>query len=269
MNQCHERVMVEGMQMCATGVRQLRPSLDMLQSLPLLKVLPEASLVLLAEKSAIESRPKGTVILEQDDRPAYFFHLIDGTIECSATVFDVERCVKFIHAGEFFPLNAVVLNDVTISSYAALSECVVLRIPAALIRDFLASTPQFALAALHECANYCRDLISEKQGAHIRNGADRLAAWLIAESNRRNATSGIEINLPKGKIADLLGFAPEMLSRYLTMLKSSGVSSTHNTIKVDSLDRLAAFLGSHGLVNACPSHQPERAIPYGKIRAAR
>jgi CRP-like cAMP-binding protein len=247
----------------------MRPSLDMLKALPMLEALPADSLAVLAEQSAIESRPKGTVIQEQDDHPAYFYYLIEGTIECSSVVFDVERCLKFIHAGEFFPLNAVVLNDLTVSSYAALSECVVLRLPARLIREFLVSTPQFAFAALQESANYCRDLICEKKGAHIRNGADRLAAWLIAEAHRRNATSGIEITLPKGKIADLLGFAPEMLSRYLTMLKDFGVSSTHNTIKVDSLERLENFLETQGLSEKWLPANADRPMPFGKLRAAR
>lgn len=247
----------------------MRPSLEMLATLPMLKALPAASLAILAESSSIESRPKGTVLQEQEDYPACFYYLIDGTIECSATVLDVERCLKFIQAGEFFPLNAVVLNDMTVSSYAALSECVVLRMPAPLIRDFLFSAPHFAFAALQESANYCRDLICEKQGSHIRNGADRLAAWLIAEAHRRNATAAIEITLPKGKIADLLGFAPEMLSRYLTMLKEAGVASTHNTIRIDSLERLEAFLASQGLGEKwLPAHS-ERPMPFAKPRAMR
>lgn len=247
----------------------MRPALDMLQALPMLKALPAANLSVLAEKSAIESRPKGTVIQEQDDHPSCFYYLIEGAIECSATVFDVERCLKFIYAGEFFPLNAVVLNDVTVSSYVALSECIVLRLPARLIREFLVNTPQFAFAALQESANYCRDLICEKQGSHIRNGADRLAAWLTAEARRRNATSGIEILLPKGKIADLLGFAPEMLSRYLILLKDSGVSSTHNTIRVDNLDRLEAFLEVQGRADKWLPAHAERPKPFGRLRTAR
>ena len=247
----------------------MRPSLEMLKALPMLEVLPAESIGVLAEQSAIESRPKGTVIQEQDDHPAYFYYLIEGTIECSSVVFGVERCLKLIHAGEFFPLNAIVLNDITVSSYAALSECVVLRLPAGLIREFLVSTPQFAFAALQESANYCRDLIRERKGTHIRNGTDRFAAWLIAEAHRRNATSGIDIALPKGKIADLLGFAPEMLSRYLAMLKDFGVSSTHNKIRVDSLERLKNFLDLQGLREEGLPAGADRPTPLGRLRAAR
>ncbi len=247
----------------------MRPSIELLQGLPMLKVLPVTCLERLAGQSAIESRPKGTVIQEQDDRPSYFYYLIDGTIECSAKVFDVERCLTFIYAGEFFPLNAVALDDVTISSYAALTDCIVLRIPAGVIRECLVSAPQFAFAALQECASYCRDLIREKQGAHIRNGADRLAAWLIAESKRRKATAPVDICLPKGKIADLLGFAPEMLSRYLTMLKDFGVSSTHNKIRIDSLEDLGRFLEPPSLAKAPAPADPERVLPFGRVRTNR
>lgn len=216
----------------------------MIEALPLFVSLPEPEIERLTRNSFLEKKPRGTVIQESDDTPAYMHFLIEGTVECTGTVIDEERGLKFLHSGKYFPLASIVLNGPTPISYAAATECLVLRIPASLIRDMLTAIPAFALSVLGECATCCRDLITELRVNHVRNGVDRLAFWLVGEAHRCEAIADFEVTLPKGRIADVLNFAPEMLSRYLAVLKDAGVSSTHTTIRVGNVARLESFVKS-------------------------
>ncbi len=187
-----------------------------------------------------------------------------GTVVCGAHIFDTDRSVQFIHASEFFPLNAVVLDELTLSYYTAVTPCRLMRLPAQEIRVLLDREPAFARAVLTETSYYCRDLIREKQGLYIRSGADRLAAWLLAEAHRAKAHGPHEVLLPKGKISEILDFAPEMLSRYLATLRDHGVSSTQTAILIDDPDALAAFLK--------PQHRERLTnaahMPFGRLRAS-
>ena len=220
----------------------MRPSRELVESLHLFHALRAPEIDRITAASYIEKRPRGTVIQEHDDLAAYIYFLLEGTVECTGSVLDEHRGFMFLHGGKFFPLASIVLNQPTPLSYVAATECVVLRMPAALIRELIAAAPAFALTVLNECAVCCRDLIGELRVVHVRNGVDRLAYWLVSEARRRKALADFEVSLPKGRIADVLNFAPEMLSRYLTMLKDVGVTSTHNTIRIGNVDRLEAFV---------------------------
>lgn len=226
----------------------MRPSREMVQALPLFAGLQASDIDRVTAASYVEKRPRGTVIQEHDDAPAYIYFLIEGTVECSGAVLDEHRGLKFVHGGDYFPLASIVLNLPTPMSYAAVTECVVLRMPAALIRELIATIPAFAITVLHQCAACCRNFVSELQVVHVRNGVDRLAFWLVSEARRRKECAEFEVTLPKGRIADVLNFAPEMLSRYLAVLKDFGVTSTHNSIRIGSVDRLESFVRSDAKV---------------------
>ena len=77
-----------------------------------------------------------------------------------------------------------------------------------------------------------------------RTAIERLANWIVSESNFSDRTNWVYINIAKAKLASRLGMTNEHLSRAFLQLRSHGIMITGRNIQIFDRNALEKF--------ACP-----------------
>jgi CRP/FNR family transcriptional activator FtrB len=101
-----------------------------------------------------------------------------------------------------------------------------------------------ALAA--QCARvlsrHWRDLISQIKEIKTHGAAERLAHFLVSQSGKSKGPATLVLPGMKKEVATRLGIKPETLSRTLKKLRAYGVDTDGDTVRIASLERLAALV---------------------------
>ncbi|MEM8852300.1 MAG: helix-turn-helix domain-containing protein, partial [Pseudomonadota bacterium] len=154
--------------------------------------------------------------------------VVEGLVEMYAGHAGRETTVSVVAPVGTFILAAVIRDAQHLQSARTLARSRLLMIPASSIREAIAADPLFAAAAMAQLAQEYRDVVRSLKGQKLRNGAERLANWLLQRSADGHAT--IEMPFEKRVLASLLGMTPENLSRAFKTLQPYGVCVDGTTI---------------------------------------
>jgi CRP/FNR family transcriptional activator FtrB len=152
-----------------------------------------------------------------------------------------------------FILAAVVLDADALMSARTLERSEVLMIPGDAIRTAMRVDTRFAMAVSRDLAGGYRGLVRAVKNHKLRNGAERLANYLLSLRAADESGSVVRLHYEKRVLASMLGMTPENLSRAFAALQARGVSVQGAVVSLSNLAALEALAKPDPLID---NHAP-------------
>ena len=178
----------------------------------------------------------------QGQVPDSLFGVIKGAVELAVDDGQMSGSVSVVMPGEVFTLAAVLDDGIALTEARTVQKSIVLSVPAQMVRDLAETDHDFCRAALQHATRYSRDLVRKLHGQKLRTSVERLALWMLENSDERGR---IEIPFSKRTLASLLGTTPESLSRVLASLDRVVTRRPDRTYQIEDHERSWYELGGH------------------------
>ncbi len=182
---------------------------------------------LLKEISHIVTIGKKETLFLEDDEGECMYYLISGSVKLFKTSEEgKEAVIKFVAPGEVFAEILLYLKNRYPVTSMAIEPSKLLAINAQKLFRLIQKRPELAMMLIGRLAFRSQYLVRMVENLTIASVSERLLNYLRLMETKSNNNS-IELPVPKGELALLLGITPETFSRLLKKLSSEGV------IKVD------------------------------------
>ncbi len=226
---------------------------DRVKGLPLFaEAAPETFRVATAG-AHLQRFPAGTMLLLEGDPVDFLYVLLDGQVELHGTWNDRETVLAILRPVSSFILAAVVLDADALMSARTLERCEILMIPGDAFRTAMRLDPRFACAVSRDLAGCYRGLVRAIKNHKLRNGAERLANYLLALRAADNSGGVVRLHHEKRVLASLLGMTPENLSRAFAALQPYGVTVRGSVVTLANLAALEGLAKPDPLID---NHAP-------------
>ncbi len=192
--------------------------------IPLFSGLPEDQLKDLADISITKNFAKGQAIFAEGDPASGLYVVTSGRIKIYKISVDGKEQILHIFGpgepfaevpvfeGKKFPANAETLED---SRF--------LFFPRPDFIDLIKRNPSLALNMLAILSKRLRSFAALVDDLSLKEVPGRLAAHFLYLSEQRHGADDLELDIPKGQLAGMLGTIPETLSRILARMTKQGV----------------------------------------------
>jgi CRP/FNR family transcriptional regulator len=193
-------------------------------AIPLFAGLPQEQLDRLAMIVVEQTFAKGQSIFLEGEEGTGFYVVASGRVK----IFKMSREGKeqILHifgppepfgevpvfAGQRFPANAEALEDSRIFFF-----------PRAALVEVIRQHPSLAMNMLAVLGRRLRQFAALVEDLSLKEVPARLAAYFLVLSARQGEAETVELDLPKGQLASLLGTIPETLSRLLAKMAKQGL----------------------------------------------
>lgn len=214
---------------------------DTIRGLPLFRDMQDETFATLIKAGFLQRFPPGLVLIHQSERADFLHIVVEGLVEIYATTDGRETTMDLLRPVGVFILAAVLNDQAYLQSARTLEASRVLMIPAETVRATMASDPAFMRAVVFELARTYRTAIRDLKNQKLRNGAERLANWLLRMNGIQGGNGHVEIAFEKRTLASHLGMTPENLSRAFATLRTYGVKAKGAQIDLTQPQALAAF----------------------------
>ncbi|MBD1909093.1 Crp/Fnr family transcriptional regulator [Leptolyngbya sp. FACHB-8] len=211
-----------------------------LRQTPIFQTASDEHVAALAVIAIPQTYRRGETLFLEGDEGTGFFIVKSGRVK----VFKVgkdgkEQILHIFGPEEYFAEVPAFDGGQFPASAAALESVEVLFIPRATFLIVLEQHPTLAIAMLSTFARHLRRLAHLVDSLSFKDVPQRLANYLLNLSDRDSQSDIVELDLPKGQLAALLGTIPETLSRTFYKLSQEGVIEiTGTTIRLCNRDRL-------------------------------
>ena len=206
------------------------PVSDFLSSLPLFRGLDPADLERFAEGIHAVDAPKGTILSRRGDRCVGFYVIVFGQVKLALQAQrGTEKIVEILGRGQTFGEFAMFLDQPYRASAETLIDSTLLHIPKSTVMQELDRQPAFARRMIAALCRRLSHLFGEIEGYTLRNGTQRVSAYLLNQMAEADDLTRADITLPvqKGVIASHLNLTHEHFSRILHELVSTGLIEVH------------------------------------------
>jgi CRP/FNR family transcriptional regulator len=216
---------------------------DQLRNVPLLRQLPAARLVRLAEASEAHAVPRGRSLFRQGQRASAIWIILKGwvhlirsadphALESGVVIFTITPeevlCGLSVLDGGLYSATAVAATDVT-----------AVRMPAALFTDALTHERMFAFHALRLCTRRLRS-IAEQYGSMAEPVSHRIVRSILRLSQQFGST----IPVTHRELGQMSWTTTESAIRIVRQLKQQGLmSGRRGEITVTDLAQLERTIG--------------------------
>ncbi|MHB2165369.1 cyclic nucleotide-binding domain-containing protein [Alsobacter sp. R-9] len=224
--------------------------MQMTRGIPLFRAMSNDTFGRLMAVSFIQTFPAGVILLEQGQQPDFLFLLLEGSVELAASHGNSEGAICIVPPGQPFTTSAVLTDQPTLSQARTIGTCRAVMMPAAAVREALASDHGFCHAMVLEIAQINRMLVREINNQKLRNSTERLANWVLHAHVMSAGSDPIRLPFRKRTLAALLGMTPENLSRTIASLEPHGVSFRGAVIAVTDPDALRRVARPTQLIDA-------------------
>lgn len=201
----------------------------------------------LVKAGFLQRFPPGVVLIQENDPADFLYVVIEGLVQMFATNAGRETTISFIRPIGTFILAAVLTDQVYLQSARTLEKSRVLMIPAGNVRAAMHHDVAFMSAIVTELAFCYRSVIKDLKNQKLRNGAERLANWLLRADD--DGDGRVEVRMGKRVLASRLGMTPENLSRAFATLKAYGVEVDGPMIGLRDLPALTKFAKPSPLID--------------------
>ncbi|MGB6064363.1 MAG: Crp/Fnr family transcriptional regulator [Desulfomonilaceae bacterium] len=193
-------------------------------NIPLFEDLPEDQLKDLASIALVKSFNRGRTIFSEGDPGTGFYVVVTGRVKIYKLSADGREQILHIFGtgepfgevpvfeGRRFPAHAVALDD---------TRCLFFPRPAFV--DLISRNPSLSLNMLAVLSRRLRRFTELVDNLSLKEVPGRLAAHLLHLSDRKEGANDLELGVPKGQLAGMLGTIPETLSRILTRMVKQGM----------------------------------------------
>ncbi len=212
------------------------------QRLPIFASVPQENSAQLFHAARLHEFAAGSVLFREGE-PAEWLHIaLDGHVALKAKGRDAhDAIIEFVPPGQPFIIAAALLNRPLLMSALVLETSRVILIPASDFRQSVATDLAFS-AALNGCAaEHWRALVGQIKSLKMRNGSQRLAAFLLSLVDRRTGEATVRLPCERRMLASWLGMVPTSASRAFRDLATIGVEGHRSLLRIRSLQRLADF----------------------------
>jgi len=210
----------------------------------LFRDLPEATLAAATEGIFVQSLPKGALLFEQGEQPAFVHVILSGRVALVGELSEDEAAViEFFNAGDVFILPAVVLELQYLMSARVVADARVAMIPGEPFRLCLNRDVALAAAANRLQSLYWRRLIEQIKQLKLLSATRRLAAYLLGIARVEQGTARFRLIDERRLLATRLGMTPETLSRAFARLREHGVASEGAWITIEDSAGLKRYSG--------------------------
>lgn len=194
---------------------------------------------MLMQAAYTQEFPSQLQLIRQGVRASFLHIVVDGTIELFAQWNGRETTMAILQPVTSFILAACVRDADHLMSARTLTPCRVVLIPAVDVRAAFRNDSNFAFDAIEELAFGYRSMVRHAKSLKLRSASERLASYLLKQSDELGGASGFQLPLEKRLIASYLGVTPESLSRCFKSLADDGVHIAGSRVTVTDRDRLA------------------------------
>ncbi|WP_066426436.1 Crp/Fnr family transcriptional regulator [Anabaena sp. 4-3] len=201
-----------------------------LQKTPIFQGVLDEQLQAVANIAIPQTYKKGETLFWEGDEATGFFIVKSGRIK----VFKVanagkEQILHIFGTEEHFAEVPAFDGGSFPASAAAIETSEVVFIPRSAFLMVLQQHPTLAIAMLGTYARHLRRLTYLVDTLSFQEVPERLTNYLLKLSDRNGKADIVELDLPKGQLAALLGTIPETLSRAFYKLSQEGLIEMNGT----------------------------------------
>lgn len=209
-----------------------------LASLPLFKRTPRAQLAQLARQARLQHAQRGEPVARCGERLPGLMALGYGLVKLSLKGAS-GKVLRLVGPGETFGEAALFLDEPLLVDASALSDTLLVVLPAAPLLEQIERDPAFARALLASVCQRMHALVADFEAATLHGARERLAAYLDALAAPGTAVA--QLPAAKTVVAARLGVAKETLSRLLRQFAQEGlIAVERRSIRLLDRQRLAA-----------------------------
>jgi CRP/FNR family transcriptional activator FtrB len=237
-----------------------------LRRLPLFREMMTPTFDDLMQIAYSQTFPPHLELIRQGEYADFLHVIIEGSVELRATWNGRDTVMGVVHPVSTFILAACVCNEPYLMSARTLERSQIVMIPAADVRIALRRDSDFAMAAMRELAEGYRTFVRYAKNLKLRDSLERLAAYILYESNKLDDAASLVLPVEKRHLASYLGMTPENLSRSIKALHHHGVTVQGTQITITDRAQLAAIAVPDSLIDgvdkkAVPPASPLRPAP--------
>lgn len=216
--------------------------------LPLFAGLPDADLQGMVRDGVTALRlERGAMLLHAGDACDAVHLVVTGHVKLyTVASHGAEKVFELVGAGQSIG-DTLIFNPQPYSfSAQALTEALVLRVPAALLTAQVRRDPAFALRLLAGASQRIEGLLRDVESYCLHSGAHRVVGYLLEQggADGQGSAEPITVSLPvsKANVAARLSLTPEYFSRVLRELEDEGlIQICRRDIRIMQPRRLARY----------------------------
>ncbi|MBV1700666.1 MAG: cyclic nucleotide-binding domain-containing protein [Hyphomicrobiales bacterium] len=212
---------------------------DLIRGFALFRGISDAIFDEVTADAAILDLPPDHVLLTEGERPEHLFLLLSGLIESFSQYNGKTTTLSFLRPPAALIVAAVWMDQPQLHSARTLARSRLATLPARAVRAALATDRAFCEAAGRELSIRYRDIFKELKNQRLRNATDRLANWLLTESQVAGSDE-FRIAVGKATLAARLGISGEHISRAFAQLREHGVETDGKEMRINTA-KLTAF----------------------------
>ncbi|MEK7436673.1 MAG: Crp/Fnr family transcriptional regulator [Pseudomonadota bacterium] len=204
-----------------TGVSHVSTAL--LRNVPLLSVLSEKELVLLARVVTRKSYARGSQILGAGDPTDSLYILISGRIKVLMSDLDGKEVIlAILEPNEFVGEMGLIDNSPRSANVVALEPCEVVCISKSDFKRCLADNFEMAMTVMRGLVKRLRDADNQIGSLALMDVFGRVARLLLETAEVVGGEKVVTRKLSKQDIARMIGASREMVSRVMKHLQEAG-----------------------------------------------
>jgi CRP-like cAMP-binding protein len=209
-----------------------------LAGLPMFRCTPRARVEQLARQARLQHVHRGEVIAPAGERLPGLMAVGYGLVKLSLKGTS-GKVLRLVGPGETFGEAVLFLDQPMLAQATALSDTLLVVLPAAPLIELIERDPAFARALLASLCQRLHALIADFEAATAHGARERLAAYLDALAEPGSTVA--ELPAAKTVVAARLGVAKETLSRLLHQFADEGlITVQRRSITLLDRERLAA-----------------------------
>jgi CRP-like cAMP-binding protein len=202
----------------------------------------EEELDKVAAIAVVKSFGRGEAIFFEGDEADGFYMVLDGRVKIFKMSLDgKEQILHIFGPGEPFGEVPVFHGQPFPANALALVKCSLLFFPR---REFVAlvtGNPSLALNMLAMLALRLRRFANQIESLALKEVPGRLSSYLVYLAEEQGSRTRVNLDIPKGQLASLLGTIPETLSRIFARMTEEGLIRVEGrTIYIDDFEGLQA-----------------------------
>jgi CRP/FNR family cyclic AMP-dependent transcriptional regulator len=198
-------------------------STALLRNVPLLSVLSEAELTLLARVVTRKSYSRGSLILGAGDPTDSLYILISGRIKVFMSDLDGKEVIlAILGPNEFVGEMGLIDNSPRSANVVALEPCEIVCISKSDFKRCLAENFDMAMAVMRGLVKRLREADNQIGSLALMDVFGRVARLLLESAEVVNGEKVVAKKLSKQDIARMIGASREMVSRVMKHLQTAG-----------------------------------------------
>ena len=210
-----------------------------LQEIPLFKDLPEEHIGRLARIAAVRVFERGEAIFSEGQQADGFYIVLTGRVKIfKLSPEGKEQVLHIIGFQEPFGEVAMFAGERYPAHAQALEEGKMLFFSRAGFVGLISDGPDLAMKMLGVLSKRLRQFTRLIEELSLKEAPQRLASYLLYLLDRDKGLSHVELDISKALLANMLGTAPETLSRIMARMSEEGFIAVKGR-SIQLLDRKA------------------------------